>query len=200
MPNDKKKPENFVVTDRRKFTQEGERRPDAKETTEMEAPQVPPAPEKPVEQGAQVVQEVATERDLRGAAPPSAAEQSEAQQAYAEAGREVDARLAADLAGVRPQDLKVNFEKLITTFYMTAMLQLGVLHEQGRPARVDILGARQSIDTLDLIREKTKGNLTPEEAKFLDERLYELRMGYLEVLTAVMHAPPPEPPAPGEKK
>jgi uncharacterized protein DUF1844 len=201
MSNEKKKPEDFVVTDRRKFTEEGERRPDAHDTAELDAPQIPAPPEKPPQEGAKVVREVASAADLAGAAPPSAAQQKDAQQAYARAGEEVDARLAADLGGVRPQDLQITFEKLVTTLYMTAMLQLGILHEQGRQPRVDVLGARQTIDTLDLLREKTKGNLTPEEQKFFEERLYELRMGYLEVLNAVLHPPEPPPPAaPGEKK
>lgn len=200
MANEKKKDEEFVVTDRRKFTEEGERRPDAHETAELDVSQIPAPPEKPSQEGAQVMREVASAADLAGAVPPSAAQQQDAQQAYTRAGEEVDARLAADLGGVRPQDLQITFEKLVTTLYMTAMLQLGILHEQGKQPRVDVLGARQTIDTLDLLREKTKGNLTPAENNFLDERLYELRMGYLEVLNAVMHAPEPPPPAPGGKK
>ncbi len=200
MANEKKKSEDFVVTDRRKFTEEGERRPDAHDTAELDTSQIPAPPEKLAEKGARVVREVASAADLAGAAPPSEAQQADAQQAYARAGEDVDARLAADLGGVRPQELQITFEKLVTTLYMTAMLQLGILHEQGRQPRVDVLGARQTIDTLDLLREKTKGNLTAQESKFLEERLYELRMGYLEVLNAVLHPPEPPPPAPGEKK
>jgi hypothetical protein len=204
MSNEKKKSEDFVVTDRRKFTEEGELRPDvapeADETSKIATGEMPAPPESQPAEGAHVVREVASAADLAGAVPPSAAQQEDAQQAYTRAGQEVDARLAADLGGVRPQDLQITFEKLVTTLYMTAMLQLGILHEQGRQPRVDVLGARQTIDTLDLLREKTKGNLTAQENKFLDERLYELRMGYLEVLNAVMHPPEPPPPAPGEKK
>jgi hypothetical protein len=204
MANEKRKPEDFVVTDRRKFTEEGERRPDAapeaEDTATITPPEVPSAPQPKPAEGAQVVREVASAADLAGVVPPSAAQQQDAQQAYARAGQEVDTRLAADLGGVRPQDLQITFEKLATTLYMTAMLQLGILHEQGRQPRVDVLGARQTIDTLDLLREKTKGNLTAQESKFLEERLYELRMGYLEVLNAVLHPPEPPPPAPGEKK
>ncbi|HYX68651.1 MAG TPA: DUF1844 domain-containing protein [Terriglobales bacterium] len=204
MANEKRKPEDFVVTDRRKFTEEGERRPDAapeaEDTAAITPPEMPSAPQPKPAEGAQVVREVASAADLAGVVPPSAAQQQDAQQAYARAGEEVDARLAADLGGVRPQELQITFEKLVTTLYMTAMLQLGILHEQGRQPRVDVLGARQTIDTLDLLREKTKGNLAAQESKFLEERLYELRMGYLEVLNAVLHAPEPPPPAPGEKK
>ena len=200
MSAEKKKSEDFVVTDRRKFTEEGELKPDAHETAELDASQIPAPPEPPPPQGARVVREVASAADLAGTVAPSAAQQQDAQQAYARAGKEVDERLAADLGGVRPQDLQITFDKLVTTLYMTAMLQLGILHEQGRAPRVDVLGARQTIDTLDLLREKTKGNLTEAESKFLEERLYDLRMGYLEVLNAVMHPPEPPPPPPGEKK
>jgi len=40
--------------------------------------------------------------------------------------------------------------------------------------------ARQNIDLLALIKEKTKGNLTPEEQSLLDNLLYDLRMRYVE--------------------
>ncbi len=39
--------------------------------------------------------------------------------------------------------------------------------------------ARYTIDTLKMIEEKTKGNLTPEEAKYLEGVLYDLRMSYI---------------------
>jgi hypothetical protein len=65
------------------------------------------------------------------------------------------------------------------------MLQLGLMREQGGQPRVDMIGARQTIDTLSLIAEKTKGNLTPAEANFLQNSLYELRMAYVEVTNAL---------------
>jgi hypothetical protein len=76
---------------------------------------------------------------------------------------------------------------------MSAMLQLGLMHEQGGQPRVDLIGARQTIDTLSLLSEKTKGNLTSVEENFLQNVLYELRMAYVEVTNAL--ARPPQTPA-----
>ncbi len=41
--------------------------------------------------------------------------------------------------------------------------------------------AQQSIDLLAMLQEKTRGNLTPDEARFLDNMLYDLRMLYVQV-------------------
>ena len=76
-----------------------------------------------------------------------------------------------------------------------AMMQLGLMHEQGAQPHVDIIGARQTIDTLSLIAEKTKGNLTAVEQNFLQNSLYELRMAYVEVTNALSR--PPAAPATG---
>ena len=70
---------------------------------------------------------------------------------------------------------------------MTAMMQLGLMHEQGMQPQVDIIGARQTIDTMSLLAEKTKGNLTAKEENFLQNALYELRMAYVEVTNAHRH-------------
>ena len=65
------------------------------------------------------------------------------------------------------------------------------MHEQGGQPRVDLIGARQTIDTLTLIGDKTKGNLTAAEAAFLQNSLYELRMAYVEVTNALARPPQP---------
>ena len=48
---------------------------------------------------------------------------------------------------------------------------------EGQQPQVDILGARQSIDMLAVLADKTKGNLTPEETRLLDSALFELPHG-----------------------
>src|SRR5580700_8706354 len=83
----------------------------------------------------------------------------------------------------------MTFERILASLYMTAMLQLGMMREQGQPPRVDIIGARQTIDTLSLIGEKTKNNLTAAEENFLQNSLYELRMAYVEVTNALARPP-----------
>jgi hypothetical protein len=72
---------------------------------------------------------------------------------------------------------------------MTGMLQLGLMHEQGGQPQLDLIGARQTIDTLSLLAEKTKGNLTAKEESFLQNALYELRMAYVEVTNAIAKGP-----------
>jgi hypothetical protein len=67
------------------------------------------------------------------------------------------------------------------------------MRQQGEQPRVDLIGARQTIDTLSLIAEKTKNNLTPAEEGFLENSLYELRMAYVEVTNALARPPQPGP-------
>ena len=55
---------------------------------------------------------------------------------------------------------QMNFDTLVQSLYMTAALQMGAGTQPGEQPRVDILGARQSIDMLSVLVEKTKGNLT----------------------------------------
>ena len=62
------------------------------------------------------------------------------------------------------------------------------LRKAGQP-QVDLMGARQTIDTLALLQTKTKGNLTPAEESMLQNVLYELRMAYLEVTNLLTHPP-----------
>jgi hypothetical protein len=85
----------------------------------------------------------------------------------------------------------MTFERFLASLYMTSMLQLGLMHEQGGQPRLDIIGARQTIDTLALLVEKTKGNLTPTEEAFLQNSLYEVRMAYVEVTNALSRPPQP---------
>ncbi len=57
---------------------------------------------------------------------------------------------------------------------------LGLLQEGAGPS---LTHARQIIDTLGLLQEKTKGNLTPDETTLLSQVLYSLRMHFVEVQT-----------------
>ena len=55
--------------------------------------------------------------------------------------------------------------------------------------RVDILGARQTIDSLNILQEKTKGNLSEREQTLLQNVLFELRMAWIEITNAIAKAP-----------
>jgi hypothetical protein len=83
----------------------------------------------------------------------------------------------------------MTFEKFFASLYMTALMQLGPVHEQGMQPHADIMGARQTIDTISLLKEKTKGNLTQAEELLIQNCLYELRMAYVEVTNALTRPP-----------
>jgi uncharacterized protein DUF1844 len=180
-----KKQESFTVTDRRLFTSEGEIR---EEVSPEEVSSAVPTP-----QAAPVVQPaVATPQQESDAPPaPTAAEQKEQAEAYRKSAKDLDARV--ELSGHSSKELEMTFERFMASLYMSAMLQLGLMHEQGGQPRVDLIGARQTIDTLSLLSEKTKGNLSSTEENFLQNCLYELRMAYVEVTNAL--ARPPQTPA-----
>jgi len=192
----------FVVTDRRRFGTEGEPRPDA-QVAEEEKPATPPAVQAPTpparatappqsappSQGAQTTQvqpgSPETEQEQEMAPPPTAEEQHEQNEAYKASGKKIDEMISA--AGKAPQSgpLEMNFERVIESFYMSALIQMGAIRQDNEPPRVDIIGARQTIDSLTVLQEKTKGNLTDREKTLLQNVLFELRMAFIEITNAV---------------
>jgi hypothetical protein len=182
-----KKDSGFTVTDRRLFTADGDLRKDASE--ESENPTTPVEPE----HRATPQQNVAATAREDMPAPPTSAEQQAQKDAYQKSSKELDARV--ELSGHSAKELEVTFERFMASLYMTAMLQLGLMHEEGGQPRVDLIGARQTVDTLSMIAEKTKGNLTAAEEGFLQNALYELRMAYVEVTNSLARPPQPGPKA-----
>ena len=79
------------------------------------------------------------------------------------------------------------FLDLVQSLQMGAMVGLGLLQgPDGKRPPVDLPAAKDAIDLLGILQEKTKGNLTKEEEEVLREGLYHLRMGYM----AMINAPP----------
>jgi len=154
MPEGKHQDDEVRVVDRRRFTTEGERRDDVEEPAAP--PPVPPAP--------------AASPAVGGASPqaPSVAESAQSR----------DARQAYERQAGRRA--KLDFETLIRSFAGTAMLQLGLVEDpvHGR-IPPDLEAARETLDMLDLLEEKTRGNLTPSEQAFLEDVLYQLRVSYV---------------------
>ncbi len=172
----------FVVTDRRKFTSEGELRPDADPSPERERHD-PPAAQAPiaVEPTPAAPQEAAPADEP----PPLTAEQSDqARTAYQATADRLDTAIRAANPGMEHPP-EMSFEQIVHSVYMTAIMQLGGATPEGQQPQVDLMGARQSVDMLGVLAEKTKGNLTPEEARLLDNALFELRMGFLEITQAL---------------
>jgi len=80
------------------------------------------------------------------------------------------------------QEMPSGFNTLVSYLSTTAMFQLGLLPGPGgERIPADLMNARMTIDLLEVLREKTEGNLTEDEAKLLDEVLYELRMSFVEI-------------------
>jgi Domain of unknown function (DUF1844) len=74
------------------------------------------------------------------------------------------------------------FETLVSYLSTTAMFQMGLLAGPGgERIPPDLVNAHMTIGLLEVLQEKTQGNLTAEEAKLLDDILYELRMSYVEM-------------------
>ncbi len=182
-----KKREEFKVTDRRLFTPEGELRSEDERDNEAEqtvATGTPPPPPTAAAAGTQQAPPPPPSAEGQNPPPPSAAEQQAQHDAYRSSTQNLDARLRQELGG-RTHELEMTFERFMASLYMSALLQLGLVHEQGGQPQVDLIAARQTIDTLGLLQDKTKGNLTAAEQAFLQNCLYELRMAYVEVTNAL---------------
>lgn len=179
-----KKQESFTVTDRRLFTSDGELRREVSEEEVSTSSPVPPAAAEAKPAPTAVEPAVL---DPSQPPPPTAAEQKEQADAYHKSAKELDARV--ELSGRSAKEMEMTFERFMASLYMTAMLQLGLMQEERGQPRVDLLGARQTVDTLGLLAEKTKGNLTSAEENFLQNCLYELRMAYVEVTNALARPP-----------
>lgn len=191
MAEKKHEQSSFTVTDRRLFTPDGELRSDAPE--EVEPPKTTTATTTSPAHAAPMpaATDAAEAGDREIPPPPTSAEQDAQAAAYRESSKDLDAEV--ELSGHSAKDFEMTFERFLASLYMTAMLQLGLMREQGGQPRIDVIGARQTIDTLSLISEKTKGNLTPREENFLQNSLYELRMAYVEVTNALARPPQPGP-------
>jgi len=74
------------------------------------------------------------------------------------------------------------FETLVSYLSTTALFQLGLLGgPSGEKIPSDLINAKRTIELLEVLQQKTRGNLTPEETKLLDDVLYDLRISFVEV-------------------
>ncbi|MDP8222454.1 MAG: DUF1844 domain-containing protein [Candidatus Lernaella stagnicola] len=74
----------------------------------------------------------------------------------------------------------IDFTSFVFSLSTSTMIYLGVLPEtEGVESKVDLAMAKQHIDILGMLQERTKGNLTQEEADFLERSLYDLRLRFV---------------------
>ena len=204
----------FVVTDRRKFTLDGEVRTDADPSPEREERETPPAsapkpseapaielPAADAESQTALSSEEEVEPEMIPGPTPEQAQQARA--AYEATADRLETAIRASNPGA-DHPPPVAFETLVHSIYMSTMLQLGGATPEGQAPQVDIIGARQSIDTLTVLADKVKGNLTDSEQQLIESALFELRMGFLEITQAIARSAaaragnPANPGAPGK--
>jgi hypothetical protein len=112
--------------------------------------------------------------------PRNSEQDSEKKPDPAEEGHSTGA--VADRAAPSVPPLPVNFHTLVSYLATTTMFQLGLLAgPSGEKIPLDLPNARRTLDLLDVLQEKTQGNLTAEEGKLLDDVLYELRLSFIEI-------------------
>jgi hypothetical protein len=157
--SDSKPDESFKVVDRRLFTAEGELRKEVAEQQDREREAVPAAPLPSADSSGPVAP------SAKGAIPSSAP---------------AAPALSADAPKRAPA-----FENLIRSLGQNAAMLLGGYADPrtGQPV-LDLEGAREMIDMLDVLREKTRGNLAPEEDSLLLDVLGNLKLAFMEMAKA----------------
>jgi Domain of unknown function (DUF1844) len=149
---------SFRVIDRRLFTEEGDLRPEAKEQAQREKD--------------------ASQAGTVAAAPASGTVAKPAEQTPAPPPVEKPAPVRSPY-----------FDLLVRSLAnQAAMLLSGMEDPATGQTMVDIEGAREVIDMLDVLREKTRGNLAPEEDRMLAELLGSLKFSFLEMSKAAAAA------------
>ncbi len=99
-----------------------------------------------------------------------------------ESGKEGTEAKEESTSGSQPPPRPMDFATLILSLANTALFQLGLIRgSESEEVKKDLTGARQTIDLIALLEEKTKGNLTDQEAKILKETLFQLRLAFVEV-------------------
>ncbi len=150
--------EQIKVTDKRIFTPEGEIREEFRNEIRPAAPDAPHPPEPPKAEA-----KPAPERRQEPAGePPPGGDRR---------------RTMADRAANPGTPFSDFIEPLIAQAYMS----LGLLRNPYQPqTKIDAGAARQMIEILTMLRDKTQGNLTPEEEDFLDTHLGELKLAFVQ--------------------
>jgi len=155
--------EQIKVTDKRIFTPSGEIR----EEFRGEIKPADPAAARPIEKPAPKAAETKNPAPQQQQ-PPAFNERR------APGGER--RRTMADRAPSTP------FTAFLQTFIAQAYMFLGMLPNPYQPqSKPDVGAAREMIDVLSLLQEKTKGNLTPDEEEFLDTYLGELKLAFVKI-------------------
>ncbi len=108
---------------------------------------------------------------------------SEEEKAGAAAGASEAPPKAAEAAAGASREVplpEITFASFLVSLSSSAFISLGQIADPGTGERKkDLPLAKQTIDLLGLLRDKTRNNLTPEEENLFDHLLYDLRMAFI---------------------
>ena len=110
----------------------------------------------------------------------SAKKEAEGESQIKEKGKKEEAKIEE----ASRQDIplpEINFTNFIFSLSTSALIQLGEIQDpltQQQQAK-NLPLAKQTIDLIGMLKEKTKGNLTPDEERLIESALYDLRMRYV---------------------
>jgi hypothetical protein len=120
-----------------------------------------------------------TIRDRRGSAPTEETGTEEQKKAGGTSPGETGEKERAS-EGPIPELSEINFSSFILSLSTSALMHLGEVPDpQTQKPDKDLPLAKQTIDMLGMLKEKTRGNLTPDEEKLVDYLLTDLRWRYI---------------------
>ncbi len=152
MAEEKEEKKEFVVRDRRLFTEDGQPR------SEAESPEEKPEASRPEP-------------------PPGESESTAPESSAADTGGDAQ-------AGQMPPLPEVSFATFVLSLNSEALLHLGMIANPTTGKQEKNLPlAKYTIDTLGMLEEKTRGNLSDDEAAMLKNILFDLRMIYVRETT-----------------
>jgi hypothetical protein len=113
----------------------------------------------------------------------SAKEETEGEPQIKEVGKRGEARKEEGFNQNIPLP-EISFTNFIFSLSTSAIIQLGEIRDPLTEQQAKNLPlAKQTIDLIGMLKEKTKGNLTPDEDKLIESALYDLRMRYVKAAT-----------------
>jgi Domain of unknown function (DUF1844) len=168
MEREEEKPKAFTVKDRRRFSSEGDLKPEfqGEETPSAAASEPPPANTAGETRRAEAAPFVDPRTHVHPVDDPGHAHPADPHHDHhAHAGATAEITFGTFLVGLSTQ----------------ALMHLGDIPDPqtGKPEQ-DLVGAQQLIDIIGMLEQKTRGNLDRDEAQLIEAILYELRMKYVE--------------------
>lgn len=176
----------FVVHDHRRFTGAGDTRPEA--ISSHSGGEESPGDEGVPPPGAARTAYDAMRDGPRGPSPEEQADHAagshvggERDGEGARAGSAESSARAGSSPGKEPGSPPIDFTTFVFSLGSSALIHLGdAPHPETGEAHRDLALARETIDLLAMLRDKTRGNLSSEEERFLGSLLYDLRMRFIE--------------------